>query len=106
MELRDSESTRKVWPHAFSLQLKTAITVDPITKAQLVQELRVKNLNPVDGFYFTNALHSYFAISDITSTGLLGLKSNSYIDRVHIIAFIDRVVFSYFSIFEGKRRRE
>jgi glucose-6-phosphate 1-epimerase len=82
LELKDNEATRKVWDHSFSLQIKNILRYDPIHKTQFSQEMKVKNLNTVGGFYFATALHTYFSIKDVTEVTLAPFKGVSLIDKI------------------------
>ena len=49
----------------------------------LTQELEVVNLSTSDSvFKFTAALHSYFRVSDITQTSVMGLSGLKYLDNM------------------------
>lgn len=82
LELVDSESTRKVWDHAFSLTLTNTLTYDPVNKTRFTQTLRVQNKNVVGGFYFTAAFHSYFAVNDVRDVTITPFKGVTYVDKV------------------------
>jgi glucose-6-phosphate 1-epimerase len=75
IELASSEATLAKWPHEFKVTLE--ITVG----ASL--EITMTTSNPgKDPIVVTNALHTYYAISDIGKVSVLGLDKLNYIDRV------------------------
>jgi len=80
--LEDNEETRKVWNHAFGLELVNTIEGEK-GKETFHQELRVTNRNKEEPFSFTTALHTYFKVKDIFSTTVHGLKGITYIDKVN-----------------------
>ena len=73
--LRDSEETRRLWPHAFHLEL----TMELGTSLHL--SLRISN--PGDApFTITGALHTYLATGDIHQVRASGLDGVPYLDTV------------------------
>jgi glucose-6-phosphate 1-epimerase len=75
LALRDSEATRALWPHAFRLELAVTAGRD------LDVELAIHNPGP-DSFTCTDALHTYFAVSDIAQVRIEGLDGATYLDKV------------------------
>ena len=76
--LQDNASTRALWPHAFELLL--VITVG--------EELHVERIvrNPGhEDFTFSGALHTYFAVSDISNIDIYGLEGCSYLDKTEAL---------------------
>jgi len=73
--LRDSESTRAVWPYAFSVELQ--VSVQP---RKLAMEMIVSA--PSGPISFTCALHSYFSVPSIQNVTLQGLQGLKYVDKV------------------------
>jgi D-hexose-6-phosphate mutarotase len=71
----DSESTRALWPHAFTLKHRIRIG------SSLVMTLEVQNRGG-EPFTFEEALHTYFSVSAIQAVDVLGLKGADYIDKV------------------------
>jgi D-hexose-6-phosphate mutarotase len=71
----DDESSRALWNHAFKLSLTITLGTT------LAIELTTDNTGTTD-FSITEALHTYFAISDIDSTSVAGLDGVSYLDKV------------------------
>ncbi len=63
------------WDYKFSAQLR--IEVSEVLKL----ELTMKNLDKKP-FTFTEALHSYFNISDVKNVSLTGLEGRKYIDSI------------------------
>jgi glucose-6-phosphate 1-epimerase len=98
--LRDSEETRKIFPHAFTLELRVKFSGQTL-KTELIVT------NPGDqSFDFTSALHTYLN-AQIAETALYGLSGYRYRDSVdgrrikqaeeevlHITREVDRVYFS------------
>lgn len=75
LSLSDSESTLSAWPYRFTAQFITEISDD-----QLHMTLSVRN-DDHKPFEFTAALHTYFALQDLTRTRLQGLKGLSFWDN-------------------------
>lgn len=75
LALNDSDATREVWGHAFSAEFVVSVTEG------LRTELRVMN-SDTEAFEFTAALHTYFALSDIGSAHIAGLKDFNYLDSL------------------------
>lgn len=75
LELHDTEETRAIWPHAFSLGLD--ITVGAALEVSLVTRNR-----GATGFDLSQALHTYFRVGDIARTRILGLDDCRYIDKM------------------------
>jgi glucose-6-phosphate 1-epimerase len=72
--LRDSEETRKLWPHAFAARYT-------VTAGEtLGLELIVTNTGKSE-FTFEEALHTYFAVSDVKNVTVEGLGGVDYIDK-------------------------
>lgn len=76
LELHDSETTRAVWPHAFSLRLTLALA-----PRHLRLTLEVANGGD-SALNFTAALHSYLRVDDIADVRLLGLQGAARWDAV------------------------
>lgn len=68
--LNDSETTRKVWPNAFSL----------IARIKLGETCELE-LESHGDYAVTAALHSYFQVGDISQVSVSGL-GESYIDKL------------------------
>jgi glucose-6-phosphate 1-epimerase len=75
LQLIDSDATRALWPHAFELDL--TITVG----TELKIELTCRNTGDRP-FTAGGALHSYFAIGDVTQMSIAGLAGREYIDQL------------------------
>ena len=79
--LEHSEETRRLWPHAFAVELTVSIG-GPALDLQLL----VRNTGD-DAFTFTAALHTYLFVSDATKVGFEGLPGvtdlASGLDRVY-----------------------
>lgn len=74
-ELTNDEKTKKWWPYEF--KLRNVITIGK----QLEVELTTKN-SGAEEFQITEALHSYFNISDISNISITGLENTTYIDTL------------------------
>ena len=73
--LKDNENTQKLWPYQFTLYCK--ITVSDSLKVELLtQNTGTKQ------FEISQALHSYFPVSDIKKTRVSGLDNTAYINTV------------------------
>ncbi|MCB0212872.1 MAG: D-hexose-6-phosphate mutarotase [Anaerolineae bacterium] len=75
LELDDSAATQALWPYVFQLEL--VVTVG----SALQVDLNVHNPGN-EPFVCTDALHTYFSVSDITNVSVLGLEDVSYLDKV------------------------
>jgi len=73
LALNESEETKKLWPYTFELSL----TID-IGKT-LKLSLKTSN-NDTQAFTITQALHTYFAVSNIEKIRIAGLNKSNYID--------------------------
>jgi len=73
--LQDSTHTRAVWDYGFELQC--TVTVGPA----LELALQVRNTD-VAPFFFEEALHSYFDVSDVRHVAVHGLEDSTYFDKV------------------------
>lgn len=74
--LEDDESTRRLWPHAFSLRLRVEVG------AELSVTLVTTNSGSEE-FPFSSALHTYFQISDIEAIQVDGLENVPFLSKVH-----------------------
>lgn len=73
--LTHSDETLKMWNHKFDLELKITIS------DSLKLELKTTNLDDKE-FIITQALHSYFAILDISKVSVSGLDKKPYLDAL------------------------
>jgi len=76
LELRDSDATRALWPHAFRCELRF-----DLAPGSLRVELAVHNTGG-GAFGFNGALHSYFAVDAIETARLRGLDGAACLDTV------------------------
>lgn len=74
-ELEDDAETRAFFPHAFTARLRVAFG----QKLGLGFSVTNRDAQP---FSFEEALHSYFAVADVTQTSLRGLEGARYVDKV------------------------
>lgn len=77
MGLKDDEETLKLWPHSFQLEIEILVG------NSLSVLLRTKNSGQ-DSFKITQALHTYFSVSDVGKVYLQGLDAKSYLDKAKI----------------------
>ena len=75
MELRDTKKSRREWDHKFRLEVKFTIS------KRLTVELTTFNLDS-KSFKFTQALHTYFNISDISDISIKGLQNKPFLDAI------------------------
>jgi glucose-6-phosphate 1-epimerase len=73
-ELRDSEGTRALWPHAFAAEYVVTVGGSMLT---LTLEIDNSGSTPFD---FTVALHTYLQVSDIGKVAIPGLRGIRYRD--------------------------
>ncbi|MFM8757380.1 MAG: D-hexose-6-phosphate mutarotase [Limnohabitans sp.] len=76
LQLRDRADTRQWWAQAFEAQLSLALA-----PGRLGIELAVRNTD-TRPLTFTGALHSYFAVQDVTLARLAGLGGGAEWDAV------------------------
>jgi glucose-6-phosphate 1-epimerase len=72
--LADTDDTRALWPHAFTLRLDITIG------ATLRLALTTRNTGTTP-FTLTQALHSYFTVGDIAQASVKGLDGCRYVDK-------------------------
>jgi glucose-6-phosphate 1-epimerase len=71
----DDELTHRWWPHAFRLSQKLSIG------KSLRLELKVANTGPTS-FWFEEALHTYFRVSDAEGVIIRGFDQITYMDNI------------------------
>lgn len=76
LRLRDSEATRKLWPHAFELELSVRVS-----GRSLDIELACENVGDAS-FQFTAALHTYLRVADLDAVSVEGLSGLRYWDSI------------------------
>jgi len=81
LELKDTETSRKIWNNAFVFRLTTILTA-AACPSRLIQRMNVTNANAQGDLDFTTALHSYFTVNDVKRVGLQGFQGLTYLDRV------------------------
>jgi glucose-6-phosphate 1-epimerase len=77
--IKDDESTRAQWDHAFDLEL--VVTVGAALKMELV----TRNTGTVP-FTITDGLHTYFRVGDVHQIKVHGLDGAEYLDKVRDFA--------------------
>jgi glucose-6-phosphate 1-epimerase len=75
MRLSDSHATRRLWDYQFVLEVKITLT------QELKIELITTNKESKD-MMLTQALHTYFKISDISNITIKGLEQKIYLDTL------------------------
>ncbi|MDF1589567.1 MAG: D-hexose-6-phosphate mutarotase [Gammaproteobacteria bacterium] len=73
--LSDNDASRSVWPHQFDLYVELVIG------KKLILNSTTRN-NGNKPFSFTQALHTYFNISDIENADVTGLSGKYYLDKL------------------------
>ncbi len=85
LRLTDDAETRKLWPHAFELELSLRIS-----GRELQIELACENKGD-KAFDFTAALHSYLRLDDLDATSVEGLTDLRFWDSVDLVEKVQRV---------------
>ena len=75
LRLASDDRTRAHWPHDFIARLRIEIA------RQLTLTIEVENTGTTP-FQFEEALHTYFAVSDIRNGSVTGLEGAAYLDKV------------------------
>lgn len=75
MDFKDSKKSRREWDYKFHLSVKFTIG------NELTIELTTVNKDPKT-FKFTQALHTYFNISDIGNVSVSGLENKPFLDAL------------------------
>ncbi len=73
-ECGDDDATRAVWPHRFRATLEVTLGDDTLDTA-----LSVTNVGDA-ALSFTAALHTYFAVRDVATVRVRGLRGAHYLD--------------------------
>lgn len=76
--LSSNDETKKIWPYDFHLTMKVTVGGN-----KLELELMIKNTGQ-ETFSFTNALHTYLRVENVSKTHLKGLKGLVYDDFVSL----------------------
>ena len=89
MELNDSKKSLREWEYKFNLQISITISKN------LTIELKTTNLDQKT-FVFTQALHTYFNISNIKNISIYGLENKPFLDTLTNTSQIQKgeIVFS------------
>ncbi len=75
LELTENDETRSLWPHNF--RVKAVVTVGEKL------ELALTTINTgFEKIEVTNALHSYFSVSNVKDISILGLEKCPYVDTL------------------------
>lgn len=73
--LRDDDSSRALWPHAFSLELE-------VTIGETLDLALVTSNTGQEPLSITQALHTYLGIGDVRQAQVLGLAGHDYLDKL------------------------
>ena len=75
LRTEESADSKKLWPHTYDVRLRVDLDAESLEVTLIVR-------NPgAEAFSFTSALHSYFAVSDISRAEVRGLYGSPYIDK-------------------------
>jgi len=74
LALEADATTRAAWPHDFALRLHVELA------ARLTITLEVIN-TASEAWTYEEALHTYFAVGDVTTTVVTGLEGAAYLDK-------------------------
>ncbi len=74
LTLQSDATTREIWPHDFAAVFSVTIA------ARLTMSLEVTNTSSVP-FTFTEALHTYLAVSDVRKVTITGLEQARFFDK-------------------------
>jgi glucose-6-phosphate 1-epimerase len=75
LRTEETAESKVLWPHTYEVNLRVSLGED-----SLDQVLTVRNPG-ADAFSFTCALHSYFAVENVTRASVIGLYGLPYIDK-------------------------
>lgn len=75
LELQDTKESRALWNHMFVLEVKIVIS------ESLSISLKTTNLDAKE-FMITQALHTYFSVSNIQNVTIKGLENKFYFDTL------------------------
>jgi len=76
LQLRDTDETRALWPHAFQAELQVTVADHSLEIA-----FSVSNTG-AEVFSFTAALHTYFRVAEIANVAITGLQNIRYLDKL------------------------
>ena len=75
MSLTDTDETRKIWPHAFTLGIEITVG-DSLRVAVVARNTGAETVT------ISQALHAYFLVGDISKVTVLGLEGTEYLDKM------------------------
>ena len=84
LELTDSDETRALWPHPFRARM-----VVELEEHALTQRLSIENRGGAP-LSFTAALHSYFAVAELSGVSIEGLAGVAFEERSARGAAVER----------------
>lgn len=76
LTLCDSESTRAIWPHNFTLRYTVTLS-----EGKLLTSLEITNSGDAE-FHCQALLHTYIKVHNIANVTVAGLKGVSYLDKL------------------------
>ncbi len=94
LRLRDSKESLELWNYKFELEFKITLS------DTLVMELKTTNLDAKE-FKLTQALHSYFRVSDVSNAVLRGLRGKPRFDALTGKIFIQKEDISFKEEFDS-----
>ena len=74
LELLPSDLSREFWPHSFHLEYRVRVG------SELSMTLVTRNTG-TEPFTITEALHTYFAVSDVRHVRLTGMENTAFLDK-------------------------
>lgn len=74
LKTQSTDETRSLWPHDFTAKMRIVIG------KRLTMTLRIENSSNA-AFSFENAMHSYYAVSNVRDVVLGGLYGADYLDK-------------------------
>ena len=75
LRFESDTETLQIWPHSFSLLFTVTVS------RSLTMQLEARNTG-TQAFTMSEALHTYYAVSDIRTVDLYGLEDAEYLDKV------------------------
>lgn len=75
LRTEETPESKSIWPHTYEARLTVSLDAESL-------EVTLGIRNPgAEAFSFTAALHSYFAVEEISKASILGLYGLPYIDK-------------------------
>lgn len=93
-KLNETKESLKLWNYKFELEFKVTIS------EKLIMELATTNLDD-KAFEITQALHTYFGISNISNIKIKGLDNKSYFDTLTAEEYIQHGDITFIQEFDS-----